>query len=81
MTASLTILKYANTLSAEVEFYNQKDIAELKNKGSLTGLLKKKLKSKKKNRVWQIGLKRDLRVLANRLAETKTLKQRPKRIF
>lgn len=31
MTASLTILKYANTLSAEVEFYNQKDIAELRN--------------------------------------------------
>ncbi len=31
MTASLTILKYANTLSAEVEFYSQKDIAELKN--------------------------------------------------
>ncbi|WRG89033.1 dynamin-like GTPase family protein [Helicobacter pylori] len=31
MTASLTILKYANTLSAEVEFYSQKDILELKN--------------------------------------------------
>ncbi|MCQ2813683.1 dynamin family protein [Helicobacter pylori] len=31
MTASLTTLKYANTLSAEVEFYNQKDIAELEN--------------------------------------------------
>ncbi|WQW80378.1 dynamin family protein [Helicobacter pylori] len=31
MTASLTILKYANTMSTEVEFYNQKDIAELKN--------------------------------------------------
>ncbi len=31
MTASLTILKYANTLSAEVEFYSQKDIAELEN--------------------------------------------------
>ncbi|WQU22776.1 dynamin-like GTPase family protein [Helicobacter pylori] len=31
MTASLTILKYAQTLSAEVEFYSQKDIAELKN--------------------------------------------------
>ncbi len=31
MTASLTILKYADTLSAEVEFYSQKDIAELKN--------------------------------------------------
>ncbi|GAA7663541.1 dynamin family protein [Helicobacter pylori] len=31
MTASLTILKYAETLSAEVEFYSQKDIAELKN--------------------------------------------------
>ncbi len=31
MTASLTVLKYANTLNAEVEFYSQKDIAELKN--------------------------------------------------
>ncbi|WP_187951558.1 dynamin family protein [Helicobacter pylori] len=31
MTASLTILKYAQNLSAEVEFYSQKDIAELKN--------------------------------------------------
>ncbi|WP_164872766.1 dynamin family protein [Helicobacter pylori] len=31
MTASLTILKYADTLSAEVEFYNPKDIAELEN--------------------------------------------------
>ncbi len=31
MTASLTILKYANTLSAEVEFYSPKDILELKN--------------------------------------------------
>ncbi len=31
MTASLTILKYAETMSAEVEFYSQKDIAELKN--------------------------------------------------
>ncbi len=31
MTASLTILKYAETLSAEVEFYSPKDIEELKN--------------------------------------------------
>ncbi|WP_240444116.1 dynamin family protein [Helicobacter pylori] len=31
MTASLTVLKYAKTLSAEVEFYSLKDIAELKN--------------------------------------------------
>ncbi|MFB1327150.1 dynamin family protein [Helicobacter pylori] len=31
MTASLTVLKYAQTLSAEVEFYSQKDIAELEN--------------------------------------------------
>ncbi len=31
MTASLTVLKYAKTLSAEVEFYSQKDISELKN--------------------------------------------------
>ncbi len=31
MTASLTILKYAQSLSAEVEFYSPKDILELKN--------------------------------------------------
>ncbi|WP_231230435.1 dynamin-like GTPase family protein [Helicobacter pylori] len=31
MTASFTVLKYANTLSAEVEFYSPKDIAELEN--------------------------------------------------
>ncbi|MCQ2666141.1 dynamin family protein [Helicobacter pylori] len=31
MTASLTILKYADTMSAEVEFYSPKDILELKN--------------------------------------------------
>ncbi|MGL2677367.1 dynamin family protein [Helicobacter pylori] len=31
MTASLTILKYANTLSAEVGFYSPKDIAGLEN--------------------------------------------------
>lgn len=32
MTASLTVLKYAQNLSAEVEFYSPKDILEIKNK-------------------------------------------------
>ncbi len=31
MTASLTVLKYAKTLSAQVEFYSPKDISEIKN--------------------------------------------------
>ncbi len=31
MTASLTILKYAQNMSTQVEFYSQKDILELKN--------------------------------------------------
>ncbi|GHP46955.1 dynamin family protein [Helicobacter pylori] len=31
MTASLTVLKYAKTLSTEVEFYSQEDILEIKN--------------------------------------------------
>ncbi|MGN8519720.1 dynamin family protein [Helicobacter pylori] len=31
MTASLTVLKYAKTLSTEVEFYSQEDILELQN--------------------------------------------------
>lgn len=32
MTASLTVLKYAQNLSTEVEFYSQENISELKNK-------------------------------------------------
>ncbi|GAA9329720.1 hypothetical protein HpHA245_01790 [Helicobacter pylori] len=31
MTASLTILKYAQNLSAQAQFYSQKDILEIKN--------------------------------------------------
>ncbi len=31
LTASLTMLKYAETLSAQVEIYNENDIAEFKN--------------------------------------------------
>ncbi len=86
MTASLTILKYANTLSAEVEFYSPKDIAELKNEHEryvreFNRIVDEEVKKAKKNRVCQIGLKRDLRILATCLAEIKAMKQCPKRIF
>lgn len=85
MTASLTILKYANTLSTEVEFYSPKDIAELENEHEryvreFNRIVEEEVK-KQKNRVCQIGLKRDLRILATCLAEIKAMKQRPKRIF
>ncbi|GAA7201051.1 hypothetical protein HpBGD70_10940 [Helicobacter pylori] len=86
MTASLTVLKYANTLSAEVEFYSQKDILELKNEHAryereFQRMVGEEVKNKKKNRAFQIGLKRDLRMLAKCLAETKAIKKRPKRGF
>ncbi len=64
MTASLTILKYANTLSAEVEFYSLKDIAEIRNEHKryvreFNRIVEEEVKKQKKNRVCQIRLKRD----------------------
>ncbi len=85
MTASLTVLKYANTLSAEVELYSPKDILELENEHEryvreFNKIVDEEVKKQKENRVWQIGLKRDLRILAKRLAKTKAMKH-PKRGF
>ncbi len=60
MTASLTVLKYAQNLSAQVEFYSPKDILELKNEHARYEREFQRMvdeKSKNKNRVFQIGLR------------------------
>ncbi|WP_181229277.1 dynamin family protein [Helicobacter pylori] len=67
MTASLTILKYANTMSAEVEFYSQKDILELQNEHAryereLQRIVEEEVKKQKEkqsltNRTKELGCK------------------------
>ncbi len=67
MTASLTVLKYAKTLSAEVEFYSPKDILELKNEHARyerefqrivdEEVKKQKEKQSLKNRTKELGSK------------------------
>ncbi len=67
MTASLTILKYAKTLSAEVEFYSQEDISELKNEHAryereFQRIVEEKVKEQKekqslKNKTKELGSK------------------------
>ncbi len=58
MTASLTILKYAKTLSAEVEFYSQEDISELKNEHAryereFQRIAEEKVKEQKEKQNWK----------------------------
>ena len=86
MTASLTILKYAKTLSAEVEFYSPKDILELKNEHAryereFNRIVDEEVKRQKEKQSLSNRAKEDLRMLANGLAKTKALKQHPKRGF
>ncbi|WP_208357548.1 dynamin-like GTPase family protein [Helicobacter pylori] len=61
MTASLTLLKYANTLSAEVEFYSPKDIAELENEHERY--------VREFNRIVEEEVKKQKQSLANRAKE------------
>ncbi|WP_162983216.1 dynamin family protein [Helicobacter pylori] len=87
MTASLTILKYANTLSAEVEFYSPKDIAELENEHERyvrefnrivdEEVKKQKEKQSLSNRAKE-GLKGGLNKFGNMLSKNKSDKEVPK---
>ncbi len=86
MTASLTILKYADTLSAEVEFYSPKDILELENEheryvrefNRIVGEEVKKQKEKQSlsNRTKE-GFK-NLKNLSNKFSRNKSDKEAPK---
>lgn len=85
MTASLTILKYAQNLSAKVQFYDEKDMEELKRDHEKYEKKFKEIVSEeiKKLEEKQQGLlnkaKGVMGELAKRLAETKAMKKHPKR--
>ncbi|WP_367691287.1 dynamin family protein [Helicobacter pylori] len=84
MTASLTILKYANTLSAEVEFYSPKDIAELKNEHEryvreFNKIVGEEVKKQKEKQSLSNRAKEGLRNVGNKvLGRNKSTEEAPK---
>ncbi|MGL2733210.1 dynamin family protein [Helicobacter pylori] len=83
MTASLTILKYANTLSAEVEFYSPKDIAELKNEHAryvreFSRIVEEEVKKQKEKQSLSNRAKEGFKSLSNMLNRNKNPEAVPK---
>ncbi|MFP6272030.1 dynamin family protein [Helicobacter pylori] len=84
MTASLTILKYAQTLSAEVEFYSPKDIAELKNEHEryvreFNRIVEEEVKKQKEKQSLSNRAKEGLNKFGNKmLGRNKSDKEAPK---
>ncbi|WQR75581.1 dynamin family protein [Helicobacter pylori] len=83
MTASLTILKYANTLSAEVEFYSPKDIAELENEHEryvreFNRIVDEEVKKQKEKQSLSNRAKERIKNLGNKFSGNKSDKEAPK---
>ncbi|MCQ2924655.1 dynamin-like GTPase family protein [Helicobacter pylori] len=83
MTASLTILKYAKTLSAEVEFYSPKDIAELKNEHEryvreFNRIVDEEVKKQKEKQSLSNRAKEGLKNLGNKFSRNKSHEEAPK---
>ncbi|GAA7938184.1 dynamin family protein [Helicobacter pylori] len=83
MTASLTILKYANTLSAEVEFYSPKDILELKNEHEryvreFNRIVEEEVKKQKEKQSLANRAKEGFKNLSNKFSGNKSDKEAPK---
>ncbi len=83
MTASLTILKYAQNLSAEVEFYSPKDIAELKNEHEryvreFNRIVDEEVKKQKEKQSLSNRAKEGLKKLGNKFSRNKSDKEAPK---
>ncbi|GAA7753122.1 dynamin family protein [Helicobacter pylori] len=83
MTASLTILKYANTLSAEVEFYSPKDIAELENEHEryvreFNRIVEEEVKRQKEKQSLSNRAKEGFRNLSNKFSRNKSTEEAPK---
>ncbi|WRF23660.1 dynamin family protein [Helicobacter pylori] len=83
MTASLTILKYADTLSAEVEFYSPKDIAELENEHEryvreFNRIVDEEVKKQKEKQSLANRAKERLKNLGNMLNRNKNPEAAPK---
>ncbi|OOC28535.1 ATP/GTP-binding protein [Helicobacter pylori] len=77
MTASLTIFKYANTLSAEVEFYSPKDIAELKNEHAryvreFSRIVEEEVKKQKEKQSLSNRAKERFKSLGNKFSRNKS---------
>ncbi len=83
MTASLTILKYANTLSAEVEFYSPKDIAELENEHEryvreFNRIVEEEVKKQKEKQSLSNRAKERIKNLSNKFSRNKSTEEAPK---
>ncbi len=83
MTASLTILKYANTLSAEVEFYSPKDILELKNEyeryvREFNRIVDEEVKKQKEKQSLSNRAKERVKNLSNKFSRNKSTEVAPK---
>ncbi|WQW86049.1 dynamin family protein [Helicobacter pylori] len=83
MTASLTVLKYADTLSAEVEFYSQKDILELKNEHEryvreFNRIVEEEVKKQKEKQSLANRAKEGLRNVGNKFSRNKSTEVAPK---
>ncbi|WRC92223.1 dynamin-like GTPase family protein [Helicobacter pylori] len=83
MTASLTVLKYAQTLSAEVEFYSPKDIAELKNEHEryvreFNRIVDEEVKKQKEKQSLSNRAKEGLKNLGNKFNRNKNPEAAPK---
>ncbi|PDX52239.1 GTPase [Helicobacter pylori] len=83
MTASLTILKYAKTLSAEVEFYSPKDIAELENEHEryvreFNRIVGEEVKKQKEKQSLSNRAKERVRNLSNKFSRNKNTEVAPK---
>ncbi|MFP6129151.1 dynamin family protein [Helicobacter pylori] len=83
MTASLTVLKYAKTLSAEVEFYSQKDILELKNEHEryvreFNRIVEEEVKKQKEKQSLSNRAKEGFKNLGNKFSRNKSTEVAPK---
>ncbi len=83
MTASLTILKYAKTLSAEVEFYSPKDIAELKNEHEryvreFNRIVEEEVKKQKEKQSLANRAKEGIKNVGKMFSKNKSDKEAPK---
>ncbi len=83
MTASLTILKYAQNLSAQVEFYSPKDILELENEHEryvreFNRIVDEEVKKQKEKQSLSNRAKEGFKNLGNKFSRNKSTEAAPK---
>ncbi len=83
MTASLTVLKYAKNLSAQVQFYSQKDILEIKNEHAryekeFQRMVDEKVKEQKEKQSFSNRTKEGFKNVSKMFTKNKSDKEAPK---